>query len=240
MKIEEIYKILDKISPFELQEKWDNSGLQIGSFKDEFEEVVVSMDIDREFLSNLNPKTLIITHHPLIFKPIKNIDFSSYPQNLIREFIKRDLYLISMHTNFDKTHLNSYVAREILGFKDAICEDFICYFDVNMSFEEIVDLVKNAFNLKKTRALKCKDRIKRVALTTGAGASLISQIDADLFLTGDIKYHDAMEAKSKGLSLIDIEHYSSERYFGEVLFDELKKNQIEAIIASTKNPFALM
>lgn len=240
MKIEEIYKILDKISPFELQEKWDNSGLQIGSFKDEFEEIVVSMDIDREFLSNLKPKTLIITHHPLIFTPIKNMDFSSYPQNLIKEFIKRDLYLISMHTNFDKTHLNSYVAREILGFKDANCEEFICYFDVDMSFEEAVDLVKKAFDLKVVKTLKCKDRIKKVALTTGAGASLIKDVEADLFLTGDIKYHDAMEAKSIGLSLIDITHYSSEKFFSEVLYSQLKKNQIEAIIASIKNPFALI
>ena len=240
MKIREIYEILDSISPFEFQEKWDNSGLQIGSFEEEIRQIVISMDIDLELLKTIDPRTLIITHHPLIFKPIKNMDFSTYPQNLLREFIKREISLISMHTNFDKTHLNSYVAKKILGFKDTICSEFICYFEVDSSFEEIVQLVKNSFGLERVKAMKCKDRIKRVALTTGAGASLIRDVRADLFLTGDIKYHDAMEAKSLGLSLIDIEHFHSEKFFVEVLKSQLKKNQIEAIIASTKNPFSLI
>jgi len=237
MKIKEIYNILDEISPFELQESWDNSGLQIGDFEDEVSEIVVSMDIDFDFLSTLEPKTLVVTHHPLIFKAIKNIDFSSYPSNLIKEFIKKDISLISMHTNFDKTHLNSFVAKEVLGFKEAICEEFICYLEVDMSFNDIVNLVKKSFKLDIVKVLKTKERIRKVALTTGAGAPLIKDIDADIFLTGDIKYHDAMEAKSIGLGLIDIEHYSSERYFGNILAYELKKNQIEAIISSTKNPF---
>ncbi|WP_187647868.1 Nif3-like dinuclear metal center hexameric protein [Nitrosophilus labii] len=240
MKVKEIYNILDEISPFELQESWDNSGLQIGSSDDEVDRVVVSMDIDFELLSSLDVKTLVVTHHPLIFKGIKELDFSSYPSNLIKEFIKKDISLISMHTNFDKTHLNSYVAKKVLGFSSAICEDFICYFEVDKSFEEMVRLVKEAFSLEKVRVLKCKERIKSVALTTGAGGSLIKDVKADLFLTGDIKYHDAMEAKSLGLSLIDIEHYSSECFFGQILADELKKNQIEAIISSTKNPFGLI
>ena len=57
------------------------------------------------------------------------------------------------------------------------------------------------------------------------------------FLTGDIKYHDAMQAKSIGLSLIDIGHYESEHFFAQILLKHLKFLGLEVIIASSKNPF---
>ena len=78
-------------------------------------------------------------------------------------------------------------------------------------------------------------------IVTGAGMSLLSEVKADCFLTGDIKYHDAMDAKSRNISLIDIRHYESEKYFNEllvgVLEKNLKKNELKAIISASKNPF---
>ena len=65
-------------------------------------------------------------------------------------------------------------------------------------------------------------------------------IEADCFLTGDIKYHDAMEASSLGLSMIDIGHYESERYFGEVLGGYLEKLGLSVIISPSKNPFTYL
>lgn len=72
--------------------------------------------------------------------------------------------------------------------------------------------VASAFSLPHAKCVKSSQRIKRVALTTGSGCSLIKSIKADCFLTGDIKYHDAMEAKSINLSMIDIGHFESERF----------------------------
>ncbi len=70
---------------------------------------------------------------------------------------------------------------------------------------------------------------------------MISQVNADCFLTGDIKYHDAMEAKARGISLIDIRHYESEKHFSPLLLglveEYLKKNKLKAIITASKNPF---
>jgi len=76
-----------------------------------------------------------------------------------------------------------------------------------------------------------------VALTTGSGCSLMKSIDADCFLTGDVKYHDAMEAKSIKMSLIDIGHFESEHFFAQILHEHLKILGLEAIISSSKNPF---
>jgi putative NIF3 family GTP cyclohydrolase 1 type 2 len=83
-----------------------------------------------------------------------------------------------------------------------------------------------------------KERIKKVALTTGSGASLLAQVDADCFLTGDIKYHDAMLAKSLNIAMIDIGHYESEKFFAEILKLHLKNLGLSVIIATTKNPFS--
>ena len=241
MKLQEIYDILNEISPFELQEKWDNAGLLVGSFEDEINNIYISIDLDEELLSKVEKNSLIITHHPLIFSGLKRVNFDTYSTKLLKELIKKDISLISMHTNIDKTHLNKYVAEEILGFKVANSKEFISYCDVNMSFDELVKYVSSKLNLKTTNAVRCNDFIKKIAIITGSGMSLIDEIKADCFLTGDIKYHDAMEAKARGLSLIDIRHYESERYFNTLLegllSEYLKKNKLKAIITASKNPF---
>ena len=97
--------------------------------------------------------------------------------------------------------------------------------------------VSNAFGLSHARCVKCSSHVKKVALTTGSGCSLMKSLDADCFLTGDVKYHDAMEAKSINLSLIDIGHYESEHYFAQILQKHLKNLGLEVIIASSENPF---
>jgi putative NIF3 family GTP cyclohydrolase 1 type 2 len=76
-------------------------------------------------------------------------------------------------------------------------------------------------------------------LTTGAGASLIDSVESDCFLTGDIKYHDAMKAEAQKLMLVEIGHYESERFFAEVMYDELKVLPLLAIITNSKNPFEM-
>ena len=241
MLVGEIYAYLNKLSPFETQEKWDNSGLIVGSMTQSFDEVVISLDLDEQMLSEVKENSLIITHHPLIFSPLKTINFDSYASKLLKILIKKDIALISMHTNIDKSHLNEYVATKILGLKNVSCEEFVCYADVNMSFDALQKHVASKLGLSTLKTTKSKEDIKNIALTTGSGMSLIADIEADCFLTGDIKYHDAMEAKSREINLIDIGHYESEQHFSPLLMGliekYLKKNQIKAIIAESQNPF---
>jgi len=236
MKIQTIYNLLNEISPFSIQEEWDNSGLIVGSFNDEVEKIYVTLDLDEEILESVKNNSLILAHHPLIFKPLKNVVPTNFSTKMLTKLIKKDISFIAMHTNFDKTHLNRYVAEEILSFK-GICEEFIYYADVDMSFEEVVNLVKEKLNLKQIKFVKTKDKIKKIALTTGAGMSLLPYIKADLFLTGDIKYHEAVEAKSRGISLIDIAHYESEIFFVDCMYKAIKHFNIEIIKLKQKNPF---
>lgn len=239
MKIAEIYKFLNELSPFENQESWDNSGLIIGSLNDEVDQIYLSLDIDFELLNEVKPSSLIITHHPLIFKGLKSINSSLYPSSLITKMIKNDISLISLHTNYDLSHLNEYVASEVLGFKEYEKDEFLLYTDVDFSFEGLCEFIKDKFSLQTLRVANSadKDKIRRLALCTGSGGDLISKVRADAFLSGDFKYHQALEAKINGLNLIDVGHFETERYFGASLAKYLQNFAIVTIISNSKNPF---
>jgi dinuclear metal center YbgI/SA1388 family protein len=240
-KIKDIYKFLNNLSPFNLQEKWDNSGLIVGNMEDNFEKIFISLDLDENLLEKVPNNSLIITHHPLIFAPLKTINFNSYATKLLKILIQKDIALISIHTNIDKTHLNRYVCEKILGLTISKQEDFICYSNIDDTFDNFQQKITKKLNLQNPKRVKCHNKISKVAITTGSGMSLINQIKADCFLTGDIKYHDAMEAKSRKISLIDIGHYESEQHFSDLLKGLLPKNlenkPLQAIIINSNNPF---
>ncbi len=237
MKILEIYELLNELSPFELQESWDNSGLLVGDFKEDITTVALSIDVDEELIDSLEEGTLLITHHPIIFGGLKQLEFSKYPANLLHKMIRKNISNIAMHTNFDQTHLNDYVATEILGYEIIQKDGFVAYLDINENFDSFAKKVATAFGLPHAKCVKANNFVKRAALTTGSGCSLMRSLDADCFLTGDVKYHDAMEAKSIKLSLIDIGHYESERFFAQILQKHLKNLGLKVIIATSENPF---
>ena len=237
MKLSEIYEKLNTISPFELQESWDNSGLQVGSMEDEVEHVVLSIDIDEALLDSLEPKTLLLTHHPLIFGGVKSFDFDTFPPRFIKKMIQKEISSIALHTNFDITHLNDYVATEVLGLEIEKKEGFVAYMRVRSDFESFAKKVQEVFGLEVLKTVRCHDKIESVALCTGSGASMLAEVKADCYLTGDIKYHDAMLARALKISMIDIDHFESEKFFAPILQKELKKIGLQAIISQSVNPF---
>lgn len=237
MKIAEIYKILDEIAPFEAQESWDNSGLLLGNMDDEFDKIYASIDLDSNLIQKIEKNSLVITHHPLIFKGLKSLNPSVYPSNLIYEIIKKDIKLISMHTNFDKFVLNQFVASEILGYKITEIRDFLVFFEVNKSFDEFAKEIKQKLKISNLRVVKAGEFIKTATLCTGSGADLLGSFKSDCFLTGDIKYHSALESLENKISLIDINHFESEAYFGQSLAKNLQKYNLNIIITNSINPF---
>lgn len=237
MTVRDIYTFLDALSPFALQESWDNSGLLVGDFTQEISTVVLSIDIDEALIDSIPDNALVITHHPIIFGGLKQLQFNQYPAKLLAQMIRKNIANIAMHTNFDQTHLNDYVATHVLGYEILAKEGFIAYLGVDEPFDLFAQKIKIALGLQHIRSVQCHEHIRTCALVTGSGASLMKNIEADCFLTGDIKYHDAMEAKAIGLSMMDIGHYESECYFGEILAEHLEKLGLSVIISPSKNPF---
>ncbi len=237
MTLKEIVEIADAISPFETQEEWDNSGLVLGDLNSDVGGVYVALDADNFSIEDIPNNSCLIVHHPPIFKGLKEISASTYPSNMLLKAIKKDISIIAMHTNYDKSHLNRYVAERVLGYGVDRCDSFICYFEVDMDFDEFAKDVADKLGLEAVKTVKQTQKVKRAAITTGSGGDLIGLVEADCFLTGDIKYHQAKDAFESGKSLIDIGHFESERFFVDSIQKELQNKGINAIIAHSINPF---
>lgn len=238
MKIAEIYAFLNELSPFETQADWDNSGLLLGSFEDEIEKIYLSLDLDESLIDNADKNVLFITHHPLIFKPLKDLANANYPKALLKKMICKNQSLISLHTNYDLSHLNAYFTEQILGFKIVKKDEFIIYADIDMKFNELIAYIKNKVKAKIVKtSFAGKEYIQRLAICTGSGGDLIEKVEADCFLSGDFKYHQALNALCNNLSLIDIGHYESESCFANSLAQDLQNLPIKVIISAFKNPF---
>ncbi len=238
MKLKEIVEIVDSISPFETQEEWDNSGLVLGDLERDVGGVYVALDADNFAIDDIPNNSCLIVHHPPIFKGLKELTTTSYPSNMLLKAVKKDISIIAMHTNYDKSHLNRYVTERVLGYSVESCDEFVCYFEVDKSFDEFAKEVAEKLNISTLKMVKRCDKVKRVAITTGSGADLIPLAKADCFLTGDIKYHQAKDAYESGMSLIDIGHFESEIFFVNSLQKELQNKGINAIIANSINPYS--
>ena len=155
--------------------------------------------------------------------------------------IKKDISLIAMHTNFDKTHLNKYVLEKVLQLPCEEQNEFLALSQTSYSFDELFAYVCDKLSLPyRKRVLSNNNETQKIALTTGSGASLIKDAQlagADCFLTGDIKYHDAMMARELGLNLIDIGHFESEIYFADVLSQKLQALGVEHSVCNSQSAF---
>lgn len=238
-KVKEIYQICHEISPFSLQEKWDNSGINLGNMEQEIHQIYLSLEVDTRIADLILPNSLIITHHPLIFTPLKNLDPLTYPSNILYPLIAKNSALIAMHTNFDTTHLNSYFAHDVLGFSSLQPHLYSLKCQVDIPFEDLCARIEERMQILEYKFLKASSHIQEIYFCCGSGASLIDSLPPHshaCLVSGDIKHHDAMLANSLGISLIDVGHYESEKYFSEILHKNLKNFGYEAIISDLKNP----
>lgn len=194
-----------------------------------------------------NNVDMIVTHHPLIFKPLKSIVMSELSGRKIIKLIENGLNLYSIHTNLDssKDGLNDYILEllEVKKYKiiDINANDETAGIGRMYTLEEKItileyaDFIKTKMKIKNVRVISndLKSKVKKIALINGSGMSYwrkVKSLGADLFITGDIGYHDALDAKESGLHLIDIGHFESENCFSELLKKNLEEIGLEVLI----------
>jgi len=234
MKISDIILHLETIAPGYYQEDYDNSGLIAGDISAECTGVLVSLDCTEEIVKEASGKkyNLIVSHHPLIFRPIRHIDPSDETGRTLIAAIKSGIAIYAIHTNLDNimTGVNATMAdrlglteREILSPKagqSSVGSGLIGNLRKAVPERQLLRDLQIEFNVPVIRHSPLTGKpVSRVALCGGSGSFLISsalQRGAGFFVSADIKYHAFFEGE-KEMVIADIGHYESEQYTIELL-----------------------
>lgn len=236
----EIRKLIEKLEekyPLDLQESWDNSGLQVGNPDNDLKNVLISLDLEEEGIKKAieNNCNLIITHHPYLFSGAKRIDLSKNFYKRLEMAIKNDITIYAFHTNLDiaEDGLNDNLCK-ILDIKDTktLEEDKDLglgrygYID-QMPATSFIENIKDTLKAEGLVVYGDIDKdIEKIAVCGGAGGDLIEDALAkscDLIITGDVKYHDGMDLANEGIIIVDAGHFASENHIIYKLKEEIKK-----------------
>lgn len=236
MKIAKVLEVLDKIAPFEDAEEWDNCGLLLGDKEAKVKQLYLALEATLEVIENMEADSLLIVHHPLIFKPLKELDFAKYPANILQKAIQKNIAIIAMHTNFDTHVLNPYSAKKA-GFGPKT-KNICLEFKIKKTKKQLLTMLAENLETQNIKHVNLPDTIASVAFVCGSGKSFLGSIGSDVLITGDVDYHAATTAVSLGKGIIDVGHYELERFFPEALAEQLKKEKLKAIITDSKNPFS--
>lgn len=240
-KTSEIIKILEEFAPPELAENWDNSGWQVFLGNDNTSKVLVCLTVTDDVINQAVELgcNLIVSHHPVIFKPIKVLK----DVKLIKA-VQRGIQIYSLHTNCDKTNngTSDILAKKLNLKKVAVMNDFVRagFTPYEMSMEEFISYVKLACNVSRIKFVNNgnKSRVRTVAVCAGAGADFIEDVDKynlDAYVTADIKYHDAVDSRRS--AILDVGHFDSEKPFVEEiknLLENHKHGGIDVVFAKEK------
>ncbi len=231
MIIKEIYDFLDSIAPFGTAAEWDNTGLCVGSFKNEVSKILISLDVTNDVINKAKEKgaQLVITHHPLIFDGVKSVEEGTVLYNAV----KSGITYISSHTCLDKAEggVNHCLAKAV-GVKniyDSEKDEFLKIGEIEpMSADEFAGVVKSALGGVVSYTDNGKS-IKKVALCSGSGGDLVCAAaaeGADAMLTGEAKHHEMLLSKELGVALFSAGHYETEN----VVLEYLEKSLTEAFL----------
>lgn len=231
--IREIYDYIDEIAPFDTALSFDNVGLLIGERDIKIAKVLIALDITKpvcEEAKNVGAN-LIISHHPVIFKPLKNIAFNS----VVAALIKNNISAICAHTNLDisKIGVNFQLAKKLglsnlssLAIEENSPIGLVGHLKNEMTSEKFATLVKEKLGCENVRYTNTNKNIKRVAVCSGSGGSFIEDArekSADAFVIGEIKHSDILKANEFGITIVDTGHYKSENVIVEPLKNMLSE-----------------
>ncbi|MGL6170248.1 MAG: Nif3-like dinuclear metal center hexameric protein [Fusobacteriaceae bacterium] len=261
MKLQKITGFLEGKYPKRNAEDWDNVGLLVGDKDAEIKKILLVLDCDLKAIEMAKEcgANLIIAHHPMIFSPIKNVDYSTVMGQKLKELIKNDINLYAMHTNIDSSArgLNEYIVKKlgvetakILAVNANNSEIGIGrYFklETKKKLSEYIDFVKEKLEIETAIIYRSQDVefVEKVAVVNGSGANFWKKAKfygVDLLITADVKYHDAEDANENGITLLDLNHYESEKFFMELLKENLKElnNELETKIFNKKRTFEIV
>ena len=237
MIVKDITDTLEEFAPLGIQEKWDNSGLIIGSPETPVHKVLVGFDCTPELVDEATGcgADMIITHHPLIFGGLRRISPDDPVGLAVMKAIAAGISVYAAHTTADKVlaGVSGAMARRLGLVNVNVLE---CGPDGNglgavgnlpspLPAAEAVKFVKKRFSLKVCRCSRLIDEpVSRIAMCGGSGSSLIEEAmasGAQMYISGDISYHHFFTRS--GFMLMDIGHFESEVEIVDILFSLITK-----------------
>ncbi|MEG0570681.1 MAG: Nif3-like dinuclear metal center hexameric protein [Oscillospiraceae bacterium] len=249
--IKEIYDFIDGFAPFKTALSFDNCGLLIGNMNKSVEKIMLALDASSAVLSEAYDKncTLIITHHPIIFHPLKQIRSFSPVQSAI----KKDIAVLSAHTNLDVAScgVNDVLAKKLeLGeVKDLVNEDGIGKIGTlssNMSDTQFAKYAKEKLNLRMIKFTPTIRTIRSVAVIGGSGGDFLQDCEAmgaDAVITGEGKHNNYLEAVEKDIFFGECGHFETEVLVLDLLKSLLEKrfSDLQFIISQKeKSPICIL
>lgn len=260
IRCEEIIESLERLSPSSFAEDYDNVGLLAGRGDKEVHNIYIALDATDAVIEEAVRvgADMLLTHHPLIFKPLKKINTDDFIGRRIVKLIQNDISYYAMHTNFDVMGMADAAADEIrlkdrqvlhITYEDEIAKEGIGRYGrlpQIMTLEECASYVKQMFKLESIQIYGDPGAaIEWAAISPGSGKSMIEpavSLGAEVLITGDIEHHEGLDAVSQGLAIIDAGHYGLEKIFIPYIQEYIKREfpHIKTDAARDKNPFWIM
>ena len=248
MLCRDIMKVIETTYPKHAALEWDNVGLLVGRTEKEVKKIYVALDatdavIERAVASNVD---MLITHHPLLFSPLKKITDEHFIGGRVVKLLQHDISYYAMHTNYDVCGMAD-ISAAILGLDGAETLEVtdkesmegigkVGDFSGPMSLQSCGEFIKEKFQLDSVKVFgDLSSTVQRVAICPGSGkgmTELALEKNADVLVTGDIGHHEGIDAVAQGLAIIDAGHYGLEHIFIEDMANYLRKN-IEGIVVET-------
>jgi len=241
--IQSICDYLEELAPRSLAEDWDNVGLILGDPDRAAARVMTCLTVTPESANEAIEKKadLIVSHHPLPFSATKRITTDKTPTKLLWQLAHAGVSIYSPHTSFDSA---------VNGINGMLCERLglesteslipnrkdpelpgagrIGKLPSAISLAELSKSVKEKFGLPRLQVVGDLDsQVQRIATACGSGGSFLSKAasrGAECLVTGEATFHTVLEARARGVGLILMGHYFSERFALEVLADWLGRN----------------
>ncbi len=257
MKIKQVLSALEQFAPLPLQESWDNAGLQVGLTEAEVSGALLCLDVNENVVDEAISKgcNLIVSHHPLLFRGLKQISDSNYVQRCVIKAIKHDIAVISMHTNLDNakdgvnwkiaekldmSNLSFFAPKNIEGVEAG--SGVVGMLPEPLAADDFILMVKQRFGVECAQCNELLRRpIRKVAICGGAGDFLLDDAvsqGADAFITGEMHYHQYFDYEQR-IQICVIGHYQSEQYTTEVFRDIISQKcpEVRTYITETNtNP----
>lgn len=241
LTIQWIQDFLDRLAPPQLAAEWDNVGLLVGDPHQTVLKVMTCLTLTPETVAEAVEAqvNLVVTHHPLPFHPLKQITTTSLPGGMLWRLAAAGVAVYSPHTAFDSCRqgINQQIA-ERLGLVDIqpleksplVADGGVGrrgVFPRALAPKEIVEVIRGGFPGRQPIALSSREGTYRsVGIVCGAGGSLLplaAAAEVDVLLTGEASFHNVLEARARGILLIQVGHFESERFAVEWLAEELGK-----------------